>query len=93
MASISEVAQSLNPTSGTHPIVDLDALDLEKDRRVARATMLLLLAPTLWFARTDITIAAQSSELLNPRVLTRVVFMGALLFGGWRLRRLRDRAQ
>lgn len=93
MTSITELEQSLNPTSGTHPIVDLDALDLEKDRRVARATMLLLLAPTLWFARTDITIAAQSSELLSLRVLTRVVFLGALLFGAWRLTRLRDRAQ
>lgn len=80
-------------TSGTHRIVDLDALELEKDRRVARATLLLLLAPTLWFARTDLAVAAISIDLLNERILVRVVFFATLVFGAWRLGHLRDREQ
>lgn len=88
-----ESAPTLVETPGTHPIGDLDALELESDRRVARTTLLLLLAPTLWFARTDFAVAAQSSDLLNQRVLARLVFLAVLLFGAWRLGRLRDRAQ
>lgn len=86
-------AQTPGEWSGTHRIIDLDALELEKDRRVARATLLLLLAPTLWFARTDLAVASISIDLLNERIVVRVVFLAALLFGAWRLSRLRDREQ
>lgn len=88
------VSPTPQPTeSGTHRIVDLDALELEKDRRVARATLVFLLVPTVWFARTDLTLAAQGSLLFNERLLTRVVFLGSLLFGAWRLRRVDNREQ
>lgn len=79
--------------SGTHRIVNLDALELEKDRRVARATLLLLLVPTLWFARTDVAIAALDIDLRNVRVLTRITFFATLAFGAVRLRAVRDRAE
>lgn len=74
-------------------IADLDALELEKDQRVAWATLALLLVPTLWFTRTDLAVAEHSAELLNGRFFVRLTFLAALVLGMVQVRRARDRAQ
>src|SRR5690349_10331969 len=71
--------------------VDPRALPLDQDRRVARATLLILLLPTLWFQRTDFVVAAQSSALFNTRFAVRILFLLVILAGILWLRMLRPR--
>lgn len=69
---------------------DLASVQLDADRRIARLTLALMLVPTVWFLRTDLSIALE--QLLTPRFAVRSVFVGFLLAGIWGLRRPLPRA-
>lgn len=58
---------------------DLAAVQLEADRRVARLTLAAMLVPTLWFLRTDLTVAL--ADLVTLRFAVRTIFMGFLAAG------------
>jgi hypothetical protein len=73
------------PIAGQTPIsTDLTAVQLDADRRIARLTLAVMLVPTFWFLRTDLTIAV--AELVNLRFAVRALFVGFLLAGIWGLR-------
>lgn len=71
---------------------ELEQLQLDRDRRVARITLLILLLPTVWFLRTDLWLAAQGNAYLNERFAVRMLFLSFLFWGSWRLGSVADRA-
>ena len=73
------------PIAGQTPVsTGLSAVQLEADRRIARLTLAVMLVPTLWFLRTDLTIAV--ADLVTWRFAVRATFVGFLLAGIWGLR-------
>lgn len=58
---------------------DLAAVQLDADRRIARLTLAVMLVPTLWFLRTDLTIAL--ADLVTLRFAVRAIFLGFLAAG------------
>lgn len=84
-------AGSATETSGQHRVADLAALELERDRQVARLTLLVLLVPTLWFLQTDLSVGLHDGTLFTDRFAVRLFFLGALVFGAIRLGTVRDR--
>lgn len=76
---------------GAPDITELDTLRLNADRRAARLTFALLLIPTLWFIRTDLTMHV-TVDVLGLRFAVRALFLLTLVFATWRLRAVRDRA-
>lgn len=76
-----------------NPETVLDDLELERDRRIALITVVLLLVPTLWFHLGDAQAADQLPALLEARRFVRLGFLLSLLAAAWALHRVPDRTR